>query len=125
MTHKKRNTQNVSAQSKRATVEVRDDELRIPASDVVHGLARMEDHWAEDDGEIIAYANELYNCWPIEEMLEQLYETCPALKQEVDAAAAPEFINDFMSVFAGRLFLAGRESRARKTITRQAQNEPA
>jgi hypothetical protein len=103
--------------TQQATDEVREllDEKRT--SDVIRGLARMEDHLETGDGEIEQLSLELWDCWPIEEALEQLYELCPKLKEAMTADSD----NTTMALFAGRMFLAGLESRGRKTITRQAQ----
>ena len=103
--------------TQQATDEVRGLLADKRTSDVIRGLARMEDHLEAGDGEIEHLSLELWGCWPIEEALEQLYELCPKLKE----ALAADSDNTTMALFAGRMFLAGLESRGRKTITRQAQ----
>lgn len=88
-------------------------------AEVIRGLARMEDHKQSTDGTIEAYGLALCDSWPIEHVLEELYELAPSLRQEpiqeksLTEEAVMRDVPGLLACLAGRMFLAGRESVAR------------
>jgi hypothetical protein len=80
----------------------------------VAGLARMEDHIGTFDEVIEKSCLALFDSWPIEEALSELYELAPQLKSVFADTDPTETQTAYtLAILAGRMFVAGRES-ARK-----------
>jgi hypothetical protein len=104
-----------------AGTESLDDEI---TSEVVRGLARMEDHLEAENCQIEEHSKDLLDTWPVQEALDQLYEIAPVLRQfEVPDEKAifgdidPRYV---LGILAGRCFLAGLEAARRGRAARSS-----